>query len=70
MLAVPVALSAVTTETLAMKFWERLEPRIRNGRLYSVTVGERDTNIVVYYGPNIPVPAPPTAAGAVPSSSR
>lgn len=53
-----------TTETLALKFWERLEPHITTGRLYSISVGERDTNIVIYYGPNVPVPAPPVGAAA------
>lgn len=59
-----------TTEVLAWKFWEILEPRIRQGRLYSVTVGERDTNIVVYYGPHVPVPAPPPGAAAPDAPGR
>ncbi len=51
-----------TTENLARTFWELLDPHITTARLYSVTVGERDTNIVVYYGPGAQVPPPPGAA--------
>lgn len=41
-----------TTENLALKFWQRLEPRLKDVRLYCVTVGERGTNSVSYYGPS------------------
>lgn len=41
-----------TAENMAQCFWQVLEPRITGGRLFSVTVGERNGNIVTYYGPN------------------
>lgn len=41
-----------TAENLAKRFWEVLEPHIRNGRLYSVTVSEGTSNIATYLGPD------------------
>ncbi len=40
-----------TAENLAKRFWEVLEPHIRQGRLYSVTVAEGQSNIATYFGP-------------------
>lgn len=40
-----------TAENLAKRFWEVLEPHIREGRLHSITVGEGNTNLATYYGP-------------------
>jgi 6-pyruvoyltetrahydropterin/6-carboxytetrahydropterin synthase len=40
-----------TAENMARLFWDRLEPHVRGGRLHSITIGERDVNIVTYYGP-------------------
>lgn len=42
-----------TAENMAFKFWEVLEPHIKEGRLYSISVGERGNNIVTYYGPHV-----------------
>lgn len=42
-----------TAENMAFKFWEVLEPHIVEGQLYSVSVGERGSNIITYYGPRI-----------------
>jgi len=41
-----------TAENMAKIFWEQLEPHVNEGRLFSVTVGERGTNLVSYFGPN------------------
>jgi 6-pyruvoyltetrahydropterin/6-carboxytetrahydropterin synthase len=41
-----------TTENLAAKIWDILQPHVRPARLFSITVGERDTNIVTYFGPD------------------
>jgi 6-pyruvoyltetrahydropterin/6-carboxytetrahydropterin synthase len=40
-----------TAENLAKRFWEVLEPHIRQGKLYSVTVAEGQSNIATYFGP-------------------
>lgn len=40
-----------TAETLACVFWERLESHVKGGRLYSISIGEGDSNIVTYLGP-------------------
>lgn len=42
-----------TAEIMALKFWEVLEPHIKEGQLYSISVGERGSNIVTYYGPRV-----------------
>ncbi len=42
-----------TAENMALKFWEVLEPHIKEGRLYSISVGERGNNIITYYGPQV-----------------
>ena len=42
-----------TAENMAFKFWEVLEPHINDGKLYSISVGERGNNIVTYYGPHV-----------------
>jgi len=42
-----------TAENMSKVFWEVLEPHVKDGRLFSVTVGERGTNLVSYYGPNV-----------------
>ena len=39
-----------TAENLAIKFWEILEPKINNGRLYEVKLYESERNYVVYRG--------------------
>lgn len=39
-----------TAENLAKKIWEIINPKINQGKLLSVTVNEKDTNIVTYYG--------------------
>lgn len=44
-----------TAENMAWKFWEELEPHIKEGRLYSISVGERGNNIISYYGPHATV---------------
>jgi len=41
-----------TVENMARIFWDILTPRIRNGRLHHVTVGERNSNMVTYAGPS------------------
>ena len=41
-----------TTENLALKFWQVLEPLVPAGRLFSVTIGERTNNVVTYFGPD------------------
>jgi 6-pyruvoyltetrahydropterin/6-carboxytetrahydropterin synthase len=41
-----------TAENMATRFWEILEPHITNGRLHSITVGERNGNVVTYFGPS------------------
>ena len=40
-----------TAENMAKTFWEELEPYIKNGRLQSITISERDNNVVTYFGP-------------------
>lgn len=44
-----------TAEIMALKFWEVLEPHIKDGKLFSISVGERGNNIITYYGPNATV---------------
>ena len=41
-----------TTENMAMKFWEVLEPKVRlsNAGLYSIKIYETDKNYVEYRG--------------------
>lgn len=39
-----------TAENLAIKFWEVLEPKITQGRLYEVKLYESERNFVVYRG--------------------
>lgn len=39
-----------TAENLAIKFWEILEPKIQQGRLYEVKLYESERNFVVYRG--------------------
>lgn len=41
-----------TTENLALKFWQVLEPLVPAGRLFSITIGERTNNVVTYFGPD------------------
>lgn len=41
-----------TAENMAEQFWHVLAPHIRGGRLYSISIGERDVNIVTYLGPD------------------
>lgn len=42
-----------TAENMALRFWEVLEPHINEGKLFSISVGERGNNIITYYGPNV-----------------
>lgn len=42
-----------TAENMALKFWQVLEPHIKDGKLFSISVGERGNNIITYYGPGI-----------------
>lgn len=42
-----------TAENMSKRFWEVLEPHVKEGKLFSVTVGERGTNLVSYYGPDV-----------------
>lgn len=42
-----------TAENMALRFWEVLEPHIKEGKLFSISVGERGNNIITYYGPNV-----------------
>jgi 6-pyruvoyltetrahydropterin/6-carboxytetrahydropterin synthase len=46
-----------TTEVLCKKVWEVLENEVRPTRLHSITIGERDTNIVTYFGPPASAPS-------------
>ncbi len=39
-----------TAENIAIKIWERLEPHIENGKLYSVKLFESQNNYVDYRG--------------------
>lgn len=39
-----------TAENLAIKFWEVLAPKIKQGRLYEVKLYESEKNFVVYRG--------------------
>jgi len=41
-----------TAENMALKFWEILVPHISEGKLFSISVGERGSNIVTYFGPD------------------
>ena len=40
-----------TAENMAFKFWEVLAPHITEGKLFSISIGERGSNIVTYFGP-------------------
>jgi 6-pyruvoyltetrahydropterin/6-carboxytetrahydropterin synthase len=40
-----------TTENLAAKIWEILADLVSPATLHSITIGERDSNIVTYFGP-------------------
>jgi 6-pyruvoyltetrahydropterin/6-carboxytetrahydropterin synthase len=40
-----------TTENVAAGIWSILEPLVRPAVLHSITLGERDSNIVTYFGP-------------------
>lgn len=42
-----------TAENMALRFWEVLAPHVREGQLFSISIGERGSNIVTYYGPNM-----------------
>jgi 6-pyruvoyltetrahydropterin/6-carboxytetrahydropterin synthase len=42
-----------TAENMAQRFWEQLEPHLKGCRLHSITINERDTNVVSYYGPAV-----------------
>lgn len=42
-----------TAENMAYLFWKVLDPHIVEGKLFSISVGERGNNIVTYYGPNV-----------------
>lgn len=42
-----------TAENMAKVFWEILEPHIEGGTLFSITIGERGNNVVIYYGPHV-----------------
>ena len=47
-----------TAENIALVFWQMLEPKIKDGKLYSIKVFESDNNFVEYKGepvPQIPV---------------
>lgn len=39
-----------TTENLAMAFWKILEPKIKFGKLYSITISETSNNFAEYKG--------------------
>ena len=39
-----------TAENLAIRFWERLEPKITKGSLYEIKLYESERNFVVYRG--------------------
>lgn len=39
-----------TAENIAIKFWEKLEPKIKNGRLHEVKLYESERNYVIYRG--------------------
>ena len=39
-----------TAENLAIRFWERLEPKITKGSLYEIKLYESERNYVVYRG--------------------
>lgn len=43
-----------STENLVVAFWHRLDPWIKNGRLYRLRLGETDRNSAEYYGPTGP----------------
>lgn len=40
-----------TAENIAVAFWKILEPKIREGKLYSVKLYESENNFVEYRGP-------------------
>jgi 6-pyruvoyltetrahydropterin/6-carboxytetrahydropterin synthase len=40
-----------TAENMALRFWQVLEPHITDGKLFTISVGERGSNVVTYYGP-------------------
>jgi len=42
-----------TAENMAKRFWEVLEPHVNEGKLFSISVGERGNNIVTYFGPGV-----------------
>ncbi len=44
-----------TAENMAFKFWEELEPHVVDGQLFSISVGERGSNIITYYGPRVTI---------------
>jgi len=41
-----------TAENIAKKIWEILERKLTQGKLHSITVGEKESNIVTYLGEN------------------
>lgn len=45
-----------STENLVIAFWQRLEPSIKNGRLYRLRLSETARNSAEYYGPAGPRP--------------
>jgi 6-pyruvoyltetrahydropterin/6-carboxytetrahydropterin synthase len=45
-----------STENLVIAFWQRIEPRVKNGRLYRLRLWETDRNSADYYGPAGPQP--------------
>ncbi|MBX7245965.1 MAG: 6-carboxytetrahydropterin synthase [Candidatus Sumerlaeaceae bacterium] len=40
-----------TAENMAVKFWEILEPLVPGGRLFYISIAEKNNNIVTYFGP-------------------
>jgi 6-pyruvoyltetrahydropterin/6-carboxytetrahydropterin synthase len=45
-----------STENLVIAFWQRLDPCIKNGRLYRLRLSETDRNSAEYCGPAGPQP--------------
>jgi 6-pyruvoyltetrahydropterin/6-carboxytetrahydropterin synthase len=45
-----------STENLVIAFWQRLDPCIKNGRLYRLRLSETDRNSAEYYAPAGPQP--------------
>src|SRR5262249_25586577 len=41
-----------TSENLAARFWDILEPRLDGARLHSISLSDRAGNMIVYYGPS------------------